>query len=167
VTDKLHSPFPHQQNPYVVRQKNGLAFDKFGKLIEPDRPEAHIPFNEFVYREQLIMNEHDRKQVLKTFIRIVHNISDRKNQESSWINKQGVDFDEIVCIFFDIGDPILEDYKKYKITENQYKVLKKFHSAFTGFADDNDLPEEFIDTPEWTEMAKEVLETFNYKKVRN
>lgn len=48
---KAHSPNPRQQNPYVIQQKNGKAFDKQGNLIPPEKPEAHIPLEEFVYRE--------------------------------------------------------------------------------------------------------------------
>lgn len=48
---KPHSPFPHQQKPYVIQMKDGAAFDKHGNLIPHEFPEAHIPINEFVYRE--------------------------------------------------------------------------------------------------------------------
>ena len=45
----------------------------------------------------------------------------------------------------------------------------KFLNEFRTFADENNYPEEFIDTPEWariTEMAKEVLKAFDYQKSR-
>ncbi len=42
---------PSQQKPYVVQMKDGKAFDKKGNLIEGHLPEAHIPLEEFVYRE--------------------------------------------------------------------------------------------------------------------
>jgi hypothetical protein len=48
---KPHSPLPHQQKPYVVQLKDGMAFDKHGNLIDPRAPEAHIPIEEFIYRE--------------------------------------------------------------------------------------------------------------------
>lgn len=48
---KPHSPNPSQQKPYVVQQKSGQAFDKHGNLILPEKTEAHIPLEEFVYRE--------------------------------------------------------------------------------------------------------------------
>jgi len=31
--------------------KDGKAFDKYGNLIPHESPEAHIPVNEFIYRE--------------------------------------------------------------------------------------------------------------------
>lgn len=48
---KPHSPNPSQQKPYVIQQKNGKAFDRHGNLIQPENPEAHIPLEEFIYRE--------------------------------------------------------------------------------------------------------------------
>lgn len=49
---KPHSPFPHQQKPYVIHMKDGKCFDKFGNtLLNGEAPEAHIPYNEFVYRD--------------------------------------------------------------------------------------------------------------------
>jgi tetratricopeptide (TPR) repeat protein len=48
---KSHSPNPSQQKPYVIQQKDGRAFDKHGNLIQPEKTEAHIPLEEFIYRE--------------------------------------------------------------------------------------------------------------------
>lgn len=48
---KPHSPLPHQQNPYVNQVKDGKALDKFGNIVKADSPEAHIPYEEFVYRD--------------------------------------------------------------------------------------------------------------------
>lgn len=48
---KLHSPHLHQQKPYVIQMKDGKAFDKFGNLVSHENPEAHIPINEFIFRE--------------------------------------------------------------------------------------------------------------------
>ncbi len=48
---KPHSPLPYQQKPYVIHMKDGKALDKFGnKLSSKELPEAHIPYDEFVYR---------------------------------------------------------------------------------------------------------------------
>lgn len=47
---KPHSPLPYQQKPYVVHLKNGSALDKLGNKVPTNSPEAHIPFDEFVYR---------------------------------------------------------------------------------------------------------------------
>ena len=48
---KPHSPFPHQQKPYVLQMKDGKALDKHGNLVSKKNAGAHIPLNEFVYRE--------------------------------------------------------------------------------------------------------------------
>ncbi len=47
---KPHSPFPHQQKPYVIQMTEGKAFDKFGNKVAKNAPEAHIPLDEFIYR---------------------------------------------------------------------------------------------------------------------
>lgn len=38
---------PAQQNPYVVYQLNGKAFDINGNLLEPDEPAVHISYDDF------------------------------------------------------------------------------------------------------------------------
>ena len=48
---KPHSPFPNQQKPYVVQMKDGKTFDKFGNVVLSNSPEAHIPLEEFIYRD--------------------------------------------------------------------------------------------------------------------
>ena len=47
---KPHSPFLYQQKPYVVQMKEGKALDKFGNKVAKNSPKAHIPLDEFVYR---------------------------------------------------------------------------------------------------------------------
>jgi hypothetical protein len=49
---KPHSKNPNQRNPYVVQMKNGKTLDKFGNVVHRDSPEAHIPINEFTYRQE-------------------------------------------------------------------------------------------------------------------
>ena len=114
--------------------------------------------------------EIDHKRVLEALLRTVHHIADKDYQKKIWIRGEGpevADFDETYCMFCDLGDPVLENYSSYGVTEKQYQVLSKFRDEFKIFSDDNDLPQLFIDTPEWTRitlMAKEVLDAFNYKK---
>ncbi len=50
---KPHSPFPHQRQPYVNQRVNGKSLDKFGNEVPNKSPEAHIPINEFIYKEWL------------------------------------------------------------------------------------------------------------------
>jgi len=114
----------------------------------------------------------NRKQILETLIRITDHIADKKYQKRVWIRGEGPecdDFDETVNYFFGEIDSILNEYKEFGITENQFQVLKNFRDKFEAFSDKNNWPSEFIDTPEWneiTEMAKEVLKAFNYDKSR-
>ncbi len=55
---KPHSPYSCQQKPYVSNVKNGQCLDKHGQYLDKKGnrlkskdPEAHIPFDEFVYGE--------------------------------------------------------------------------------------------------------------------
>lgn len=108
----------------------------------------------------------NRKQIMETFIRILDHISDKEYQKRVWIRGEGPevdDFDETVCHFSQEGDGIIEKYKEFGLTEYQYQTLNKFRKQFKLFYDKNDLPEEFIDTPEWAkimESAKHVLKVF-------
>jgi hypothetical protein len=115
------------------------------------------------------LTNEDNKYILSEFLRTVLHISDKEYQKRIWIRGEGPevdDFDETVCYFFQIGDGILDEYKDFGISEDQYQILKKFRNEFEIFSDENDWPQNFIDTPEWArimEMAKEVLKAFNYK----
>ena len=108
-------------------------------------------------------------QALISFLKIIEGISSKEYQKRVWIEGSGPecdDFDETVNCFFDNGRPILENFKHYDITEDQYSILNFFFNMFEAFSDEHDWPAEFIDTPEWTkitEMAKEVLKAFHWK----
>ncbi|PIS02001.1 MAG: hypothetical protein COT85_07615 [Chlamydiae bacterium CG10_big_fil_rev_8_21_14_0_10_42_34] len=112
--------------------------------------------------------EINRKQVVEGFLQNIYRISNKEYQKRIWIEGAGPechDFDEAVNDFFGDSEPILENYRNYGLSQNQYRILKKFHAEFRIFADEHDIPEEFIDTPEWErimEMAKEVLKEFGY-----
>jgi hypothetical protein len=112
--------------------------------------------------------EIDRKQILSGLLETIQCISDKDYQRRVWIRGEGPecdDFDETVCHFSLEGDGVLEKYKDFNITETQYQELRKFRNEFKNFYHTNDLPQEFIDTPEWeniTKMAKEVLKVFHY-----
>jgi hypothetical protein len=113
-----------------------------------------------------------KKQIVEGFIDIFTRIASKEYQKKTWIKGEGPDvddFDDTVNDFFGECDSILENYKDFDITENQYQILKKFRDEFRTFSDENNWPHEFIDTPEWdkiTKMAKEVLLAFNYQKTR-
>ena len=112
----------------------------------------------------------DKKYTLSEFLRHLSHMQDKEYQRRTWIRNEGPEcqaFDDAVCDFFDIGDPVLDDYKNFGITEIQYNLLKKFRKEFKAFSDENDWPEEFIDTPEWERimsLAKGVLKAFDYQK---
>jgi hypothetical protein len=114
----------------------------------------------------MLTNE-DRKQILAGFLDTIEGISNKEYQKRVWIRGEGPevdDFTETTCHFFDEGDSILEEYRDFGLTNQQYKLLIKFRGKFRTFSDLNDFPEEFIDTAEWAqiiEFAKEVLSEFN------
>lgn len=107
---------------------------------------------------------------METFLRIIDHISDKEYQQRIWIRGEGPevdDFDETVCHFSQLGDGILEDHVDFGLTECQYRLLENFRSKFEMFYREHDFPQEFINTPEWkkiTDMAKEVLTAFNYRR---
>lgn len=111
-----------------------------------------------------------KKQILESVLETVEGISNKEYQKRVWIAGKGPevdDFDETCCNFFGDGDPLVEGYRDFDLTKDQYKILKKFRDEFRVFADENYWPTEFIDTPEWdkiTKMAEETLKAFNYKK---
>ncbi|VHO02395.1 hypothetical protein [Candidatus Rhabdochlamydia sp. T3358] len=116
----------------------------------------------------------DREQILISVLETIEGISDKEYQKRVWIRGVGPecdDFDETVCNFFGDGNPLIENYKDFGITESQYHLLVKFRDEFNDFcrgpALEYYLPQLFIDTPEWgkiMEMAKEVLKAFNFHK---
>jgi hypothetical protein len=116
-----------------------------------------------------MLTEKDRKYILKEHLRNISHISDKDYQIRVWIGGAGPDFDETVCHFFDDGDPILEKYKDYGITETQYRLLKDFRDEFQVFCDGPAIEhyfQRFLDTPEWKvimDRAKKVLKEFNYQ----
>ncbi|MBF8262977.1 MAG: hypothetical protein HW387_642 [Parachlamydiales bacterium] len=116
------------------------------------------------------LSAEDRNYILSQFLRDISHISDKEYQTRIWIRGEGPecdDFDEAVCCYSSSAESIFEEYKAYGISDIQLHILKQFHEEFKKFWVDNDLPQLFIDTPEWTRitlMAKKVLEAFNYQK---
>ena len=124
---------------------------------------------QLAHRLNDLITDENRKNILNEYLRRVYHVSDKECQRRVWIRGEGPecdDFDETCCHFFDDGDPVLENYKDFWITDGQYQVLKKFRDKFRIFSDDAYCPLKFIDTPEWdeiTEMAKEVLKAFDWQ----
>jgi len=115
------------------------------------------------------LSKSDRIYILSQHLKTISHISSSEYQKRVWILRKGAEyqtFDDLVCDFFDEADGILEKREDFGITEYQHGVLKKFRDRFEAFCDENNYPEEFIDTLEWgniTNMAKEVLLAFNYE----
>ena len=115
----------------------------------------------------------NKKQILDSFIQNIDCLSDENYQERVWVRAEGPecdDIDDAVCDFFDDGNPILEKYKEYGITENQYKLLMKLYSKLRVFTDTFGVyssaksTEQLIKLPKWREImeiSKKVIKIFN------
>lgn len=117
-----------------------------------------------------MLTEDSRKDILNSFLQTIQSISDIEYQKKVWIHGEplGTDFDETVNNYSLDSEGILINYKDFKISEFQLEILKKFDQLFQNFYKENNWPPDFIDTPEWNEivqMAKEVLQSFNYKNI--
>jgi len=111
------------------------------------------------------LTKNQKHEILKSFLRIISKITDKKYQKHAWIEGNASDFEEFVCLFFDLVDPILDKYEDYSISRNQYKLLKRFRDEFEAFADKNSQPSGFIETSEWARIIKkalQVLKSFNF-----
>lgn len=118
----------------------------------------------------------NRERLLNNFLENIAGISDKQYQERVWVRAEGPECDDIddsVGYFFDDGDPILEKYKEYGINDNQYEILMKLSKKLWDFSRAYGVhypyksTEKLISMPEWQEireLAKEVLQAFNYQK---
>ncbi len=116
------------------------------------------------------LTDEAKTDILNFVMKQVAAIENKEYQKRVWIHGKGPecdDFTETACHFLHEGTGVLEKYKDFGITDNQYQLLKKLRDAFEAFSQENDWPQEFIDTPEWQRivaMAKEVLDAFNYRE---
>ena len=114
----------------------------------------------------------NKDPALEALLEEIISIADKDYQRRVWIRGEGPecdDFDEAVCRYSNAADSIFEEYIECGISDVQLDLLKKFHEEFKKFWKQNDLPQLFIDTPEWNKivlMAKEVLQSFGYHKPR-
>lgn len=113
-------------------------------------------------------NSETRRNVTESLILTIANAADREYQNRVWIRGEGPecgDFSEFINIFFDTGEPVLENHKGYGLSDDQYRLLAGFAKELDAFLDftRGKWPQEFLRTPEWKKvmsMAKEVLQSF-------
>ncbi|MBI2742622.1 MAG: hypothetical protein HYX48_01745 [Chlamydiales bacterium] len=119
------------------------------------------------------LSNDEKKYILDEYLRHISHFLDGDYQKRVWILREGPEcqaFDDAVCDFFDIGEPILEDYKNFGITEMQHALLLKLHDEFRKFSETHDMPENFLSTQEWNKikgLARDVLIAFNYRKIHS
>lgn len=121
-------------------------------------------------------NQIIRQQILEEFLKNIVRLSDEKYQERVWVKAEGPecnDIDDSVCDFFDDGNPILEKYKDYGISESQYRLLMTLHEKLRKFTDAFGIyspeksTEKLIQLSQWQEIreiSKKVLKSFNFNK---
>ena len=71
--------------------------------------------------------EINRNQILISVLETIEGISDKEYQKRVWIRGEGSqvdDFDETCCNFFGDGDPLIEHYKDFGITESQRQLCQ-------------------------------------------
>ena len=114
------------------------------------------------------LSDEEKKDMLECVLRKIFHIGDKDYQRRVWIRGEGPevdDFTETVCVFFYAAEIILERPKEFGLTADRLHILEEFSKIFEKFSEENDFPQLFIDTPEWTHitlMAKEVVHAFDY-----
>ncbi len=119
------------------------------------------------------ISEEDMKSIMSLFLDEICTVSDLEYQQRVWIEGKGPecnDYDEFYDYFFNEGNSIIENYKDFKITKEQHRLLENLRKkiyAFDHAPNRASLPKDFLISAEWKhimESAKEVLKAFNYKK---
>ena len=118
----------------------------------------------------------NREPLLESFLDTIAGISDKEYQERVWVRVEGPewdDMDETYNYFFDNGEPIIDEYRKYNLTEVQYKLVVELRNKLDKFEDNCILSkpykteEQLVNLPEWQEirdLAKKVCKSFNYER---
>lgn len=162
--------FPHEfiDSPEWARIMD-LAKDVL-KAFDLSTAKNDIPIDASTKLADFMLTDKDRRQILNSVLETIEGISKKEYQKRVWILGEGPevdDFDETCRNFFGEGDPILQNYKEFGLTESQYLILKKFRDSLRVFSNKNYWPPEFIDTMEWArimDLAKDVLKAFNFQK---
>ena len=108
----------------------------------------------------------NRKTRMDELLFEIKGISDKEYQRRVWIRGEGPevdDFDEAVIRYSHAADMFFKEYKECDVSDMQFNLIMQFHTQFKKFWQDNDLPQMFIDTPQWTKitnLAKNVLKSF-------
>ncbi len=117
------------------------------------------------------------EEILKGILSVIENISNAQFQQEAWVNNKVhpyAFFEESMHQLFDDYEfsEVLNNYKTYKISNDQYKILDRFYVLLDQYSDEKMSwlqtvdPKEILIDPRWHEiqkMAKKVLRSFNYK----
>jgi len=76
-----------------------------------------------------MLTDEERNYILKEHLRIIHHISDKEYQRRIWIRGEGLEcsnFGDAVNNYASDAVEILQNYKKYGISQTQLEALEKF-----------------------------------------
>lgn len=118
------------------------------------------------------------KEILNGILSVIEKISNVQFQQIAWIEKKVhpyAFFEELMHNLFDDYElsEILNNYKIYGISKEQYNILFKFYLILDRFSNDKMSwfesvdPIEILKDPRWNEIqtvAKKVLKAFHYEK---
>lgn len=118
------------------------------------------------------LSDADKKQIIKNLIKTISHAANKEYQKRVWIEGRGPeceDLDDFLDIVLHENGAIIKKWENFNLTKKQLNLLENFQNELISFArgKSRNLPEEFIDTPEWKKimnMAKEILKAFNYEK---
>lgn len=121
----------------------------------------------------MLLTEIEKKQIIQSILTTISHAADKNYQQRVWINAEGPeceDFDDFVDIILHENGALIEKYKNFGLSKNQYEILSSFQNALLAFSNGKGLkllPEEFINSSEWNEIveiAQNVLRAFNYDR---
>ena len=118
-----------------------------------------------------MMNDLNRKKIVRELLDTVYGVSSREYQERVWLKGLGPEcdsYDETICNFFDTAKDVIKNYKEFKLTEYERDVLEEFWNVFDKF--DNSeyrryFEKDFIYTPQWEYVMKKaqgVIKAFKF-----
>jgi hypothetical protein len=83
-----------------------------------------------------MMNDLNRKKIVRELLDTVYGVSSREYQERVWLKGLGPEcdsYDETICNFFDTAKDVIKNYKEFKLTEYERDVLEEFWNVFDKF----------------------------------
>jgi hypothetical protein len=137
--------------------------EKFtGELIQ--LPE----WQEIINLAKDVLKEFDyRKRISNEFLKSAAHISHREYEEKIWAfgeESEEDGLDKTISYLIDASASIIENYKDYEITNDQWNLLKNFHDQLKAYSNASPLLRGAHEWGEIRKTAKEMLKAFNYEE---